>query len=270
MSAQFEIEEYDRQSREARSVREFAYAIAEGKHTNHFERKDYIGFGLFNRCLQTHQAIEYLVAQSLLDDGWVLVRSLVEHAVNSAYMFYVADAATADAFAYYSDYLNYTSLLDLKGTDESMVRQLVPVEEEEKLRLKYEAVRARFDGKRGDKWCADDALYKRAAHIDAVVSASKQEKLTDFRWLVNSLWRYASTYTHGTAGALTHQLSEGSEGVIVQRTYSYDEAARVLLSTNAALYLVLLPVDVRLGAKHVPELNERFNRWVSSKAQRRQ
>jgi hypothetical protein len=261
MSAQ-ETAEFDRQLEEARRLREFAYSIAEGKHTNHFERKDYIGFALFNRCLQTHQAIEYIVRESLIDDAWVLVRTLVEYTVNSAYMFYVADAATADNFADYQDYLAYTVLLDLKGTDEAMLRQLVSVEEEEKARVRYEAVRARFDGKRGDKWCPDDALYKRAARIDATVSAAKGERLTDLRWLVNSLWRYASTYTHGTAGAITDQLREGSEGVIIQRKYTYDEAAKVLFSANAALYLVLLPLDARVGGKRVAELNERFNRWM--------
>jgi hypothetical protein len=262
MNAQSETAEYDRQLNEARSVREFAHVIAEGKHANHFERKDYIGFALFNRCLQTHEAIQYVVSQSLLDDGWVLVRTLVEHAVNSAYMFYVADAATADNFADYLDHLAYTTLLDLKATDEAMVRKQVSVEEEEKLRLRYEAVRAKFDGKRGDKWCVDDALYKRAARIDATLSAAKKERVTDFLWLVNSIWRYASTYTHGTAFALADQLSEGTEGVIIHRKYTYGEGAKVLQSANAALYFILLPVDVRLGGKHAAELNERFKRWV--------
>jgi hypothetical protein len=263
MNAQSETAEYDRQLREANTVREFAYAIAEGKHTDNFERKDYIGLALFNRCLQTHQAVEQVVTQSLIDDGWVLVRTLVEHTVNSAYMLYVADAATADNFADYGDYLAYTTLLDLKGTDEALVKQEVSVEEEEKLRLRYEAVRGKFDERRGDKWCVDDALYKRAARIDAVVSAAKKEKLTDFRWLVNSIWRYASRYTHGTAGALANQVSEESTGIIIHRKYTHEEAARVLHSANGALYLILLPVDVRLGGKHVQELNDRFSRWVS-------
>ena len=47
----------------------------------------------------------------------VLVRSLVEHAVNSIYMFYVVDAATTDNFNDYQAYLAYKNLLDLKGTD---------------------------------------------------------------------------------------------------------------------------------------------------------
>lgn len=53
----------------ARRIREYAYRILEGEHKNDFQRKDYIGFALFNRCLQTHKATEILVRDSLLDDA---------------------------------------------------------------------------------------------------------------------------------------------------------------------------------------------------------
>jgi hypothetical protein len=253
---------------EGTHLREFAYSIAEGKHEGNFTRKDYIGLSLFNRCLQTHQAIEFVVKQSLVDDAWVLVRTLVEHAVNCVYMLYVADAQTADDYADYADYLSYTTLLDLKSTDEAVLRRGVSVEEEEKNRFRYEAVRSRFDGKRGDKWCVDDALYKRAARVDRAVAAARREERSDFLWLVNSVWRYASTYTHGTAGALTAQVKENAEGVTIHRKYTHDEAARVLHSANLALYLVVLPVDVRLGGKNMAELNRRLETWAAGVTKR--
>lgn len=230
----------------------------EGKHDGHFERKDYIGFALFNRCLQTHEAAEIVVRNSLLDDAWVLVRALVEHAVNSVYMLFVADAQTADDFADYGDYLNYTNLLDLKGTDEALLRQIVSVEEEEKLRLRYEAVRARFDGKRGDKWCTDDALYKRAIRSDRI----NGNRRSDFLWLVNSVWRHASMYTHGTSRALADQVRQEGEITIINRKYAYSEASEALHSANPSLYLVLLPVDVRLGGKNTAGLNRRPEKWA--------
>jgi len=90
--------------------------------------KDYIALALFSRCLQTHEAAELVVKQSLIDDVWVLVRALVEHAVNAVYMLYVADSATAHDFNDYQDYLGYKVLLDLKGTDEPMLRKLVSAE----------------------------------------------------------------------------------------------------------------------------------------------
>jgi len=192
--------EFERQLEEAGKLREFAYSISEGKHHGNFERKDYIAFALFSRCLQTHEAVELVVRQSPLDDGWTLVRSMVEYAVNAVYMLYMADAKTADNFNDYQDYLGHTVLLDLKGTDEPMLRKLVSPEEETKSRIRYEKVRGQFDGKRGDKWSTDDALYKRAARVDAAIGQQIGEKRTDLLWLVNTLWRYASVYTHGMRG----------------------------------------------------------------------
>jgi hypothetical protein len=257
--------EFNRQLEEARSIRKFAYSIIEGKHDGNFERKDYIGFAQFNRCLQLHESTELVARASLIDDAWVLVRSLVEHAVNCVYMFYVSDAATADNFNDYQYYMVYKNILDLKGTDEVIVRQLVSAEDEAKMRLRFEAVRDRFDDKRGDKWCADDALYKRAIRLDGVNSDRAGEKLTDFTWLVNTVWRYASGYTHGTAGALSDQLGEDAGGVIVRRSYTFGEAAKAVQSANSGIYLALLPVDVRLGGKNATELNRRFVKWVSGK-----
>ena len=162
------------------------------------------------------------------------------HSVNAAHMLYVADAATADNFNDYQDYLAYTVLLDLKATDEPMLRTLVSLEQEEKCRLRFEEVRDRFDGKRGHKWCPDDALYKRATKVDAEVSRQLDEKRTDLLWLVNTLWRYASGYMHGTAGPLSDQLEERGEEVWIKRKTTYAEAAKAMQSANSALYLVLL------------------------------
>ena len=254
--------EFHRQLEEAHHLREFAYSIAEGKHHGNFERKDYIALALFNRCLQTHEASEIVARQSLIDDVWVLVRALVEYTVNTVYMLTVADAATADNFNDYQDYMAYKVLLDLKETDAPMLRKLVSAEEEEKGRLRFEKVRAQFDDKRGDKWCADDALYKRAAKVDAALSWQLGEARSDLLWLVNTLWRYASGYSHGMAGPLSDHLEEKGEEVWIKRKPTYGDAAKAMQSANSALYLVLLPVDVRLGGKNTAELNRRFGAWV--------
>jgi len=265
MSSQSDADKQDfnRQLEEAVRVREFAYAIAQGKHEDHFERKDYIALALFNRCLQTHEAAELLARHSLIDDVWVLVRALVEHAVNAVYMLYIADAPTADNFNDYQHYLAFKALLDLKATDEALLRQLVSVDAENEARLRFENIRARFDEKRGDRWCADDALYKRAAKVDAFAGHQGGEKRSDFLWLVNSLWRYASGYTHGTAGPLADQLREEGESVVVHRKPTYDEAAKAMFAANSALYLVLLPIDARLGGRNSAELNRMMNLFVA-------
>jgi hypothetical protein len=255
--------EFERQMKEAHELREFAYYIAEGKHRGVFERKDYIAFGFFSRCLQTHEAAQILATQLLVDDVWVLVRALVEYAVNAAYMLKVADGATADNFNDYQNYLSYKVLLDLKGTDEAMLRTLVSKEEEENGRVQFEKIRDRFDDKRGDKWCPDHALYKRAVRLDAALTVQLNEKRTDFLWLVNTLWRYASGYTHGASGALSDHIEEKGEEVWIKRKPTYAEAAKAVQSANAALYLILLPIDVRLGGKNAAELNRRFGVWAS-------
>jgi Family of unknown function (DUF5677) len=264
MQAEIDKTEFYRQLEESHRLREFAYSIAEGKHQGNFERKDYIALALFNRCLQTHEATELVVKASLIDDAWVLVRALVEHAVYAVYMLYVADSATANNFNDYQDYQAYKVLLDLKGTDEPMLRKLVSEEQEEAGRTRFEKVRDRFDDKRGDKWCADDALYKRAAKVDAVISSQAGKKRTDFLWLVNTLWRYASVYTHGMAGSLSDHLEEKGEEVWVKRKPTYAEAAKAIQSANSALYQVVLPIDARLGGKNSAELNRRFNAWVGA------
>jgi len=254
--------EFERQLKEASRLREFAYSISEGKHHGEFERKDYIAFALYSRCLQTHEAVELVVKNSLLDDGWTLVRSMVEYAVNAIYMLRVADAKIADAFNDYQSYLAHKVLLDLEGTDEPMLRKLVSSEEEERSRLRFEEVRSQFDDKRGDKWSPDDALYKRAARVDAAVSAELGENRSDLLWLVNTLWRYASVYTHGTAGSLSDHLEQKGEEVWVKRQPTYGEATKILLSANSALYQVLLPMDVRVGGKNAAKLKEMFSAWV--------
>lgn len=258
MSPKWEIatRDLDQELEHAACVREFARSITEGKHQGHFERKDYIGLGLFNRCLQTHEAIEILIRRSLVDDAWSLVRSLVEHAVNSAYMLYVADAQTADNYADLMHYQRYMDLQALKSTDPAVLRRIVSPEEEEEIRQRFIAVRSKFDSAPGDKWCADDRLYKRAARVD-------RERGTEFLWLVHSLWRYGSAYVHGTATALSAQMTETAEGVTFQRKYTREEAANTLRNANFAFYLILLPLDVHLGGKNTSEINRRFEAWAS-------
>ena len=255
---------YEFQLKESSELRAFAYSLVTGKHYSkhgNFERKDYIGMAMFSRCLQTHEAVELLVKQSLVDDGLVLVRSLVEHAVNAVYMIMIADAATADAFADYGDYLVYQQFADLKATEPTLMATKVNVEEEKKMRDRYDAVRVKFDGKRGDKWCVHDALYKRAGHLDRTLR--QPEEGTEWRLLVNAVWRHASTYTHGTARALAGQITEEGEIITIHRKPTYEEAEEVLTAANNALYFALLPVAGRLGLNLAP-IHERFGKWTTT------
>lgn len=247
---------------DTRRLREFGYSVVEGKHEGKFERKHYIGLSLYNRCLQTHEAIQIIVTNSLVDDAWILLRALVEHVVNAIYMFHVADGQAANDFADYGDYLSYQTLVDLKATDEEAFRHHVSIDDEERERQRFERVRSRFDKKRGDKWCADNAVYKRAARVDKVIGEARGEVRSDLLWLVNNAWRHGSAYTHGTARALAAQIQGEGEGVIIQRKYAPAEVAHVLHWANFALYLVALAVDIELGSKNAAELNRMFAEWV--------
>lgn len=255
---------FSRQLKEAASIREFGYSVMKGKHPGPFYRKDQIAFSLFNRCLLAHEASEVLAGHSLVDDAWIVVRALVEHAVNCVYMLYVADHQTAADFADYGDYLRYTGIRDLKRTSEAALRVVLSQEDEEKQRIRFEAIRSRFDGKRGDKWCVDDALYKRAAHIDRPAPGTDASHCATFLSLVNTVWRHASTYTHGTSGALTKHARLDGKGFAIGRTYSERGAAQALFSANLALYQVLLPVDQRLGGRYASELAQRWKNWNSA------
>ena len=108
--------EFSRQLNEAASIREFAYSVIKGEHRGPFYRNDYIAFSLFNRCLQAHEASGILAGHSLVDDAWIVVRALVEHAVNCVYMLYVVDYRT-----------------------EAALRVVLSQEDEEKQRIRFEA-----------------------------------------------------------------------------------------------------------------------------------
>ena len=251
----------NRELEEAGSIRRFAYSFLEGEHKGDFRREDYIALILFNRCLQTHEATEILVRHSLIDDAWALIRALAEHAVNCAYMLMVADAQIANDFSDYPKYRRYKELLYLKKTNEDLLRKTVTAEQEETMRTQFEAVRSRFDGKHGDRWCPDEKLYKRAARVDERITEAAGEKRDDFQWLVNFVWGHVSAYVHGAANVLAQQVTGIADGVRIQRKYTFEEAAQALFSANLALYVALLPVDQLLGGKNVEELKGRFAEW---------
>ena len=252
----------DGQLGESTRIRDFCYSIIQGKQEGKFERRHYIAFALFTRCLQTHEAIQTVVVKSLVDDAWILLRALVEHAVNSVYMLLVADDQTANDFADYGDYLRYEALVDVKNTDEEALRHHVSIEDEEKQRQRYEEIRSRFDGKRGDKWCTDNALYKRAARVDKIIGEQRGEVRSDLLWIVNTAWRHASEYTHGTSRSLVPHFDNEDEEVVIHRKYTHEEAVQVLRWATFALYLVALAVDTALGSKNATELNRMFEVWA--------
>jgi hypothetical protein len=249
---------------DAKEKREYYYSIFIGSHDRPVQLKDTIAFTLYLRCLQTHEAIELLALHALVDDAWVLLRSMVEHAINSAYMLLIADDQTASDFADYGKYTDYEYLRDIKLTNERAFRNQVSAETEENARARYEEVRERYENKRGmDKWCPDGALYKRAEVVDNFLS--KRTDGSPFLWLANTAWRIASAYTHGAASVLAeHVQPKEQTRVTLQRIYTPDEATDVLNWANFALYLISILIDVALGGRNVAEIEKRNAAWAET------
>ena len=82
----------EHQFQEAAELRNLAYAIIVAEHKRKFTRAQHLGLLIFYRNLQTHEATEILLKQKLVEDARVLLRVLVEHSVNCAYMLMVTAA----------------------------------------------------------------------------------------------------------------------------------------------------------------------------------
>lgn len=159
----------DHQLQEAAELRNLAYAIIIAEHRREFTRAQHLAIITFYRSLQTHEAIEILMRKGLVEDGRALLRVLVEHVVNCAYMLLIGDDATATDFIKYPAYWKYKLLRDLKNVDESRFRRSVSVEQEEEIRRDYDALHPRFKDRRNGEWCVDGQLHKRAAKVDEVL-----------------------------------------------------------------------------------------------------
>jgi len=251
----------EHQLEQSTELRNLSYKILVAEHQGEFLRADYIAGILFYRSLQTHEATEILVKQKLVEDARVLVRVLVEHVVNCAYMLTVADAQTADDFVDYPKYKRYQLVQDLKSTDERLFRKLFSADREEELRKEFEGLRPRFKNRRNDGWCVDDQLHKRAARVDEEISQATQKEHTTFRWLVNSEWRFASSHVHGAADALVNQVSPLQNGITIEQKFDPEEAAQTIYCANFSLYLVLPLVDASLGEMNAEEIRLRRAKW---------
>jgi hypothetical protein len=149
-----------------------------------------------------HTVWGYLLKQKLVEDARVLVRVLVENEVNCAYMLLVGDEETATDFAKYPRYWNYFLMRDLKSVDEKRFRKQVSVELEDETRKEYEALHPRFKNRRNGEWCVDAKLHERARKVDDKLTEFVNQPYVEFRWLVNSAWRFAGFHIHGNADAL--------------------------------------------------------------------
>ena len=84
------------QLEQAPELRKLAYEVIVAEGLRDLTRAQRIALTMFYRSLQTHEAIEILLKQKLIEDARVLVRVLVENEVNCAYMLLVGDEGDGD------------------------------------------------------------------------------------------------------------------------------------------------------------------------------
>jgi hypothetical protein len=181
------------QLEQAPELRNLAYAVIVADGIRDLKIEHRIALAMFYRSLQTHEAIVILLRRKLVEDAWVLVRVLVEHEVNCAYMLVVGDEETAEDFVKYPRYWKYFLMRDLKAVDENRFRQSVPAELEDEIRKEYEELLPRFKDRRNGEWCVDAKLHERARKVDEKFAEFVKQPYNEFRWLVNSEWRFAGS-----------------------------------------------------------------------------
>ena len=262
MNAESLTRNLEHQKVQATELRNLAYSVIVAEHEGPSTQAQNLALALFYRGLQTHDAVQVLINEKLVEDAHILVRVLVEQVVNCAYMIAVADDQTADDFVKYPKYWRYKLLKDLIGTNENRVRKSVSAEMEEEIRLEHESLRPRFKDRRNGEWCADGQLHVRAAKVDEKLSEVLNRPSMEYRWMVNSEWRFASSHVHAMADSLLDQVSVAEGVITIEQKFDEEDAAAALYSANFALSLALPLVDNLLGGEKSGEVSTRLRSFT--------
>jgi len=250
----------DHQLEHAPEIRKLAYEVIVADGIRDLKIQEHIALAMFYRSLQTHEAIEILVRRELVEDAQALVRVLVENEVNCAYMLVVGDEETAQDFVRYPRYKNYVLMQGLKAVDETRFRKQVSVELEDETRKEHETLLPRYENRRGE-WCADGKLLARAAKVDERLADFVKASYIEFRWLVNSSWRFNSAHVHGNADALLEQVSRSENVITIEQKFDAEDAAEALYIANLSIALLLRLIVGLLGAKNAPAVLDRLKKF---------
>ena len=135
------------------------------------------------------------------------------------------------------------------------------MELEDETRKEYEALHPRFKDRRNGEWCVDAKLHERARKADEKLAEFVKQPYVEFRWLVNSEWRFAGSHVHGNADALLEQVSRSENVMTIEQKYDPEDAAEALYAANFALGLLLRLIDSLLGAKNAPAVLARLKEF---------
>ena len=220
-----------------------------------FTRKDYIFFALADKNFATFDAIRFLAEKGYADDAFVLVRTLAECTVNAAYVGNVSDEVAND-YADFSSFMNWKEFEGMQAVAPESVKD-IPAKEIGEMRQAFEAVKKRFENNRPMDWCSKP-LFQRATEMDKAVS----KDFNLLRTIINSPWRKASAYVHGTASSITSRLRERDGGIVIHRQFTEEEAAAALYAANLIMFALLAFVDLRIGKKHAEKWRNLHERWA--------
>jgi hypothetical protein len=101
----------------------------------------------------------------------------------------------------------------------------------------------------------------RARRVDSTMAEFVDQPYIEFRWLVNSEWRFAGSHVHGNADTLLEQVSRSENVITIEQKYDPEDAAEALYAANFALSLVLHLIDSLLGAKNAPAVSARLKKF---------
>ena len=97
----------------------------------------------------------------------------------------------------------------------------------------------RFKQRRNGEWCSDK-LHQRAGKVDEKLARFVKQPYNEFRWLVNSSWRFNGSQVHGNADTLLEQVTWRENEMTIQQKYDAEDAAAALYIANLSLSLVLV------------------------------
>jgi hypothetical protein len=226
---------------------------------NEFTRKDYIFFALADKNFATFDAIKLLAEKGYADDAFVLVRTLAECTVNAAYVGNMTDGIAND-YADFSGFMNWKEFAGLQAVAPEAVKN-TPREEVDEMKRAFESVKHRYEKNKNMDWCSK-SLFERAKEIDTAVSAD----FNLLRVIVNSPWRKASAYVHGTASSITSRVREQNSGIVIHRQFTEEEAAAALYAANLIMFALLAFVDLRLGKKRAEKWRSLHKEWSTRKS----
>jgi len=228
-----------------------------------FGRRHYAFFGLLNKAFSTHNATRLLATKGFVDDGFSLVRTSAEIAINAAFINWVGGeeaAADYNEFNHYRNWKEYEGLKQLSNTFGSDI----PAERLAQMKADYERVKDRYErnGRAATDW-TNLSLARRALEVDKKIEQETGKSHVALRFLYERIWRDACHYAHSNAIVVAQAFGQEPDGtVLITRQATKEEAAFLIDTSNYVMFRLLALLDIQLGIKNVSEWKKLETEWL--------